>query len=393
MGGVPEVITSLAEGMSPRHRSSVLVARSRGWGRQYVWNGVPIEATTSLGTVVSMPISPNFPLLLARRLRTTDLAVLHHPFPLNDFGAGIGLPHRTPLIVHWHAEIVGRRVLSEFVAPIIRRTLARAQHIIVAHETLLANSPFVAAYRDKCAVIPHGIDVDYWSDLDASQLQKVEALRSRYPRLLITTGRLVAYKGHHILLEALRRLNATLVIVGDGPLSKQLRRAAKQFGLRDSIFLAGALSRDDLKVYLHAARVYAFPSVSAAEAFGISQIEAMAVGLPIVNTDLPTGVPHVARNGLEALTVPPNDAAALASAIEQLLDDQQLARRLGAAGRARALAKYKLDRFVMQTEKFYESAMGQVCDSRDQRGASLEVFDELPRQARSNMARNATIDT
>ncbi len=363
MGGIPEVITRLAEGMSARHQSSVLIARSRGWGRQYFWNGVPIEAATSLGTVISTPISLSFPLLLAQRLRTTDLAVLHHPFPLNDFGARIGLSHRTALIVHWHAEIVGRRPLSNFLAPVVRRTLARAQHIIVSHPTLLANSPFVAAYRDKCTVIPHGIDVNYWGDLDRCQLQKVAALRSRYPRLVITTGRLVAYKGHHILLEALRRVNATLAIVGEGPLNKQLRRTAKQFGVGDRILLTGALSRDDLKVHLHAARVYAFPSVTVAEAFGIAQVEAMAVGLPIVNTDLPTGVPHVARNGVEALTTPPNDPAALAAAIERLLGDRELSQRLGAAGRARAAAEYKLEKFVTQTERLYESAVERVCES------------------------------
>jgi glycosyltransferase involved in cell wall biosynthesis len=374
MGGIPEVIIRLAEGMAPRHQSSVLVARSRGWGRQYFWNGVPIDAATSLGTVISTPISLSFPLLLARRLRTTDLAVLHHPFPLSDFGASIGLPRRTALVVHWHSEIVGRRPWSDFVAPAIHHTLARAQHIIVSHQTLFANSPFVAAYRDKCAIIPHGIDVNYWSDLDACQLQKVEALRSRYPRLVITTGRLVAYKGHHVLLEALRRVDATLVVVGDGPLSKRLRRIARQLGVGDRILLTGALSRDDLKVHLHAARVYAFPSVSAAEAFGIAQIEAMAVGLPIVNTDLPTGVPHVARNGLEALTVPPNDPAPLAAAIGRLLDDRELSGRLGAAGRARALAEYQLEKFVAQTERFYESAVERVCGSSYQHGAPLEVL-------------------
>jgi glycosyltransferase involved in cell wall biosynthesis len=343
VGGIPEVIAYLAKGMSPRHESSVLVARSRGWGRHYTFNGIPVEALASFGTVISTPVSPSFPYILAKRSRKVDLVAFHHPFPLNDIGASIGLPARTALVVHWHSEIVGRRALARLVAPFIRHTLARAQHIIVSHPSMITGSPFLAGHSEKCAIIPYGIDVPYWNELDSSQRRRVEALRSAYPRLVVAIGRLVPYKGFDVLIEALRQVDATAIIVGEGPLRNDLLRKARQFGVDRKIILAGKLSRDDLKIHLYAARLYALPSVSVAEAFGIVQIEAMAAGLPIVNTDLPTGVPHVARHGQEALTVQPNDPAALAAAIAQLLDDSELSQRLGSAGRARATAEYTLE--------------------------------------------------
>ncbi len=66
----------------------------------------------------------------------------------------------------------------------------------------------------------------------------------------------------------------------------------------------------------------------------------MAAGLPIVNTDLPTSVPLVARHDIEALTVAPNDAKALAQALNQILDQPDLAQRLGTAGRVRARSEF-----------------------------------------------------
>ena len=360
MGGIPEVIAALAKGMSPRHESHVLVARSRGWGRRYSFDGIAVEAVASLGTVVSSPIAPSFPFVLANRSRKTDIVAFHHPFPLNDIGAALGIPSRTALVVHWHSEIVRQRAVAGLVAPFIRRTLARAQHIIVSHPSLIEESPFLTNHRKKCAIIPYGIDVSYWNELDCSQRLRVEALRSQHPRLVIATGRLVPYKGFHVLIEALRQADATAIIVGAGPLRDDLLRQARQLGMDRRVILAGALSRDDLKIHLHAARLYALPSVNVSEAFAIVQVEAMAVGLPIVNTDLPTGVPHVARHGLEALTVPPNDPAALAAAITQLLDDRELSRRLGAAGHARALTEYKLQTFVRRTEEVYDRAVRTV---------------------------------
>jgi rhamnosyl/mannosyltransferase len=129
-----------------------------------------------------------------------------------------------------------------------------------------------------------------------------------------------------------------------------------------------------MKVHLHAARLYAFPSVGAAEAFGIVQLEAMAVGLPIVNTNLPTVVPHVARHGLEALTVPPNDPAALAAAISQLLADRELSQRFGAAGRRRAMTDYDLENFVRRVEEVYDQA---VRSARSMRSGPVGVFGSL----------------
>ena len=374
VGGITEVIAYIAKGMAPRHESSLLVARSRGWGRRYIFDAITVEALSSFGTLLSTPIAPSFPFVLARRARQANLVALHHPFPLNDIGVALGLPRRTALVVHWHSEILRARPLAGLLAPLIRHTLARAQRIIVSHPALVSESPFLAAHGEKCAVIPFGIDVAYWAELDGAQRRRVEELRSRYPRLVMTTGRLVPYKGFDVLIKALSDLDVTAIIVGEGPLRHDLLRLAQQRGVAERVILAGMLSRDDLKVHLHAARLYAFPSVSAAEAFGIVQIEAMAVGLPIVNTDLPTGVPHVARHGLEALTVSPNDPAALAAAIAQLLNDRELAQRLGAAGRRRATTEYGLQNFVKCIEDVYEQAVcsastqaESACDSRTSR--------------------------
>ncbi len=375
VGGITEVMAYIAEGMAPRHESSVLVARSRGWGRRYIWESLPVEALFSFGTLLSTPIAPSFPFVLAKRSRKTDLVALHQPFPLNDIGVALGLPRETAVVVHWHGEIVRQRSLTGLVAPFIRRTLARAQRIIVSHPTLVSVSPFLAPHSEKCAIIPFGIDVAYWAELDGAQRRRVEELRSRYPRLVLATGRLVPYKGFDVLIEALRRVDATAIIVGEGPLRHNLLRLAQQRGVADRLILAGRLSRDDLKVHLHAARLYAFPSVGVAEAFGIVQLEAMAVGLPIVNTNLPTGVPHVARHGLEALTVPPNDPAVLATAIGQLLDDAALAQPLGAAGRRRATTEYDLQNFVKRIEDVYDQAVRAAGSTQAESARDSRMYD------------------
>jgi glycosyltransferase involved in cell wall biosynthesis len=358
-GGIPEAIAYIVQGMSSGHQSSVLVARERGLGRRFILNGMSVEAVTSFATAMSSPLAPSFPLRLAQRARKASLVALHHPFPLNDIGVAISLPEHAALVVHWHTKIVGKRPFAAALAPVLAHTLARAQRIVVSHPALIKNSPFLLRHADKCTIIPFGIHVDYWGELDDSQRRKATELRARYPRLVLATGRLVPYKGFHVLIDALRQVDATVMIVGEGPLEHDLLQTAQRLGVGERFALAGGLSRDDLKVYLHAARMFVLPSVSEAEAFGIVQLEAMASGLPVINTDLPTGVPDVARNEREGLTVPPGDPAALAAAINQLLDDEGLARKLGAAGRNRVAAKYRAEVFVRRIEDVYEAAIAE----------------------------------
>jgi glycosyltransferase involved in cell wall biosynthesis len=370
-GGVPEVIGLLTGSAAPNVENCILVARRFGHGRNLAVDGVPVKAVTSLGNIFSMPIAPAFPFALARAARSTDVVVLHAPFPLNDVGVMFGIPARVGLVIHWHSEIFGRRFLVRLVAPFIRNTLARADRIIVSNSSIISISPFLKEHVERCIVVPFGVDPDYWAYLGQGEQAEVERLRAAHRRLIVATGRLVRYKGFDVLVRALRQVDATAIIVGDGPQATSLRRLGEQLGVGARLILAGSIPRHELKLLLHAAQVFAFPSVTSAETFGIAQLEAMAVGVPVVNTALPTGVPLVARHEREALTVVPNDPSALAAAINRLLDDPALAAELGRAGRLRVNEEFHQHAFIRRVKAVYEEV-----HSNRSRAAALPSHQE-----------------
>lgn len=357
IGGIPEVIRLIAGGLAQSCSSRILVSRMRGRGGSEMMGEVPVHRVASLGNLLSMPLAPTYPLSLWAGAYHADLVAYHAPFPLVDLAVSLHFPRHTALVVHWHAEIVAQRRLLPVVAPLIRRTLARAERIIVSSQAMIDGSPTLRPFVDKCAVIPFGIDASAWSTLSPEESIKVAELRARCPRLVVAVGRLVRYKGFDVLIEAMRQVEGQLTIVGTGPLEHALHRQIAEAGLAHRIQIAGYLPQSELKCLLHASRVFVLPSIADNEAFGIAQLEAMACAKPIVNTRLSTGVAWVARDGVEAVTVAPGAVDDLARALGQLLDDNVRAARLGNAGLQRVADQFGLEGFLADVLTVYRQAV------------------------------------
>jgi glycosyltransferase involved in cell wall biosynthesis len=202
-------------------------------------------------------------------------------------------------------------------------------------------------------VIPFGIDPEELGTVDAAE---VEAVRARYgPRIVLAAGRLVYYKGFEYLVRAMAGVDAHLLIAGDGPLLGELRRVARDAGVAGKVTLLGRVP--DLRPLYHAADVFALPSVARSEAFGIVQLEAMACGVPVVNTALDTGVPFVSPHGVTGLTVPPADSGALAAALARLLGDSALRARMGSEGRARVAGELGAGLMARRTLALYREVV------------------------------------
>ncbi|WP_159006137.1 glycosyltransferase [Bradyrhizobium sp. S69] len=356
-GGIPAVMSSLAQAFDEHTAHTVLSARRFGAARSYTLDGVPVEAVASLGTLFSTPLAPGYIPAFMQLARSADIVIHHAPLPLNDAAILFGLPDDVALVIYWHADIVGYPLLKRLVTPLIRMALARADRIVVSGQPMIDHSEFLKPHAEKCAVLPYGMDLDFWRAMDPHDSAIAEQMRSERPRHIVALGRLVRYKGYDVLIRAMRGINGCATIVGEGPLLAELRKLATEVGVSNRVRFSGRLTRSEIKLLFHSAHVFAFPSVTEAEAFGIVQIEAMAAGLPIVNTHLATSVPLVARHDKEALTVPPNNSQALALALSRILDDRALAHRLGAAGRERTMNEFDQSVFRARMNVIYEDAL------------------------------------
>lgn len=354
-GGIEKVVQDISEGLlaDPAIENQVLVCQPKGRGIKEKVNGVPITRCGSLGTVCSLPISLSFLWEFKRLSKRMDIIHIHVPFPLGDLACLLS-GYEGKVVVWWHSDVVRQKRLMRLYHPIMVRLLNRADAIIVATKGHIDGSKYLKPYRRKCHVIPFGVDRDLMTDADSYLKQEKEP---RDTVEFLFAGRLVYYKGCDTMLRAfasIRHQEAHLTIIGDGALRGELECLAAQLGVRDRVDFLGEVERSVLLERFAGCDVFLLPSVAPSEAFGIVQIEAMAYGKPVINTDLKSGVPYVSIHGETGLTVKAGDARQLADAMERLATQPGLRRQYGDAAARRARDCYHMDSMIQKVKALYE---------------------------------------
>ena len=352
IGGIETVMQQTAEYMCRYAKTKVLCCRDElGLTKKEKIRGVPVTYAGSFGTVASCPVSFSYLGEFRRKVMLADTVELHLPFPVADLALLLS-GYKGRVVVAWHSDVVRQKHMLTLYKPLMKWLLKRADAILVATKAHIDSSPYLPPFREKCVIVPYGIDpAEYEIRPHLTPLSA--QLRDKHAKKILFTGRLVYYKGADVLLEAFAnvRADAELFFAGTGVLEPELQARAETLGIRDRVHFLGRRMTPDLRDMFADCDLFVLPSVANSEAFGIVQLEAMVNGKPVINTALPTGVPLVSIHGETGLTVPPQDAGALTDAMEQLLNDDALREQYGKAARERVLRDFSLEKVMRKTRR------------------------------------------
>jgi rhamnosyl/mannosyltransferase len=356
-GGIETHIHTLCAELLKFIDVRVLVANTERHDSEEVWGTVPV---TRAGTVMRLAGAPVC-LSMAQKIRASeaDLVHIHMPNPTAAL-AYLVSGFNGPLVLSWHSDVVRQKVLKALFSPVERKLISHARAIIASSPDYLAYSPALYRHRARCHVIPYGIPVPTANGRDSVHIANIRRLYGR--PLLLSVGRMVLYKGYRYLVRAMKQVQATLLLIGDGPERARLQQEVRAGGMGDKIRFLGAV--EDTAPYYHSCDVFVLPSITRNEAFGIVQLEAMACGKPVVNTQLRSGVPFVSVNGFTGMTVPAADSDALAHAINVLLEDPARRSAYAIAAQERVMREFSLDNMVSQTLRLYQ----QIVDADQSNG-------------------------
>jgi glycosyltransferase involved in cell wall biosynthesis len=351
-GGVEKQIGALREAMAPEVVSNVVVC-SRAPHTEVVRVGRAVEIRVAeFGPrVLSAPLAPTLPRWVRRA--EADLIHVHMPNPPGEVAALLGRRGR-PIVASYHADIDRQARLSVAYRFLVDALLRRSAAIVSGSQRLAETSPFLRTHAARVQVIRHGVDVErYRSDLVSAD-RRAEIRRRYGDPLVVSVGRLVYYKGHDHLIEAARGLDASVLIVGDGPERERLTALARSV---PNVHLTGAVSDSELLAILAAGDCFVLSSTSRAESFGIAVAEAQAMELPAIVTDTGSGTVEAVEDGVTGTVIPPGDPGALRGAVRALLGDDARRRAMAAAARERAVAMHSLSERAGEMSALYRRVL------------------------------------
>jgi|GEM_PF-162433 len=206
-------------------------------------------------------------------------------------------------------------------------------------------------------VFPTFTDLDSFSDPLLETVQ--EAIKTIGGPYVIFVGMLIYLKGIQYLIKAFKEVQlkhpgAKLVIAGQGREEENLKSLAQELGLSQQVMFAGFLEQTVLAAYIKGSRALVLPSLT--EGLGRVAIEAQFLGKPVIASRV-GGIPEIIADGETGLLVEPEDRRSLADAMVRLLDDAQLAERMGTAGRNAVLKKFNYQDYF----KSYHAMVQKVC--------------------------------
>jgi len=354
-GGTPRTVQRLAMGLARRGRRLRVASlcSAADIASELEAAGIPVVAfdIERRGVVAATRA-------LAAFLRATRPAVLHtFNFHANLLGRVVGAAVRLPGIVASERSVESAKPRWRVGCD---RLTWRLAHRWTVNAAAVANVLRTRERIDggRIDIIPTGIELERFEPRPRDHAFRAGQGIADGDQLIVCVGRLDRYKGHDNLLAAFAALaperpRARLLLVGAGRFRDALIVRARSAGLADRVRFSGALG--DVRPALAAADV--FVQASDEEGLPGAVLEAMAMGLPVVATDV-GGTREAVDDGVTGLLVPPRDPGALTAAVAGLLDDPGLAARFGAFGRKRVAEEFSSEREVALTDDVYSRVGG-----------------------------------
>jgi glycogen(starch) synthase len=287
--------------------------------------------------------------------------------------AGIGLKHvfRKPLLVTMHSTEIGRRDgIHTSTEKMIAETEAwltyEAWKVICCSQYMVSHVKWAFGLPDdKLVMVPNGVNLQVYEKV---RKQDLRGFRTAFAlpdeKLVLFVGRLVYEKGAHVLINAiptiLEKVNAKFAIVGSGYMKEQLSTIVRSMGLEHKVLFTGFMDEESLLKLQCCADVSVVPSLF--EPFGIVALEAMAAKSPVVVSDT-GGLGEIVEHDVTGAKVYPNNTESLAWAVTKVLSDESYRNSLRETAYRRIQERYDWDKIAQQTERIYESVLGEYSKS------------------------------
>lgn len=353
IGGVENICKYIVDN-TPTEKVAVVCFNESRHDAEDVVDNVKVYRVGAWVTIARQALSLSYLTTLRKAIKEFQPDVIQFHWA-NPFPAAVLLciiPKRVKLIIHWHMDIIKQAKIYPLIKPIETKLLKRANRIVVTSPQYRDGSNPLQPYKDKIRIVPNAMDISLYNLFLKEDHSNEIYARYGKNKIVFFVGRHILYKGLPYLIEAEKfvKSDCVFIIAGSGPLTSQLKANCQSARVK----FVGRLSNEELVWHHQAASVFAFPSITKNEAFGVALAEAMYCYTPAVTFTIEgSGVNWVNLNGITGIECPNKDAKAFAAAIDKLLSDENLAREYAEAAHQRVVKNFTIPKMMEKMNAVY----------------------------------------
>jgi rhamnosyl/mannosyltransferase len=356
-GGVETFISDLVyNGINLKKFNIRVISCTQGKSRVFQKKGVTFILYKTLFTFASTPFSVGYILNFKKNMDWADIIHNHFPWPFFDFLNSIFNLNK-PIIVTYHSDVIRQKYLNKIYNFFVRRSFTKVFKIVATSNNYSRSSPILSMneFSKKCITI--ALSIKELSPLPS--MNNMHAVLKKYGLkkkiYIIFIGVLRYYKNVSLLLEAAPYINADILIVGDGPFKLTYQKFIANQNLKN-VHLLGSVSEEDKNALLSLSSLLVLPSHLRSEAFGLVLLEASMHGKPMITLDIGTGTSFVNLDNKTGFVVKFNNFIQLSLAINKILSDSSLARKMGNNAKFRFDKFFKKQTMISKYERLYKYA-------------------------------------
>jgi len=356
-GGVETFISDLVyNGINLKRFNIRVICCTRGKSRVFHKKGVTFILYKTLFTFASTPFSMGYILNFKKNMNWADVIHNHFPWPFFDFLNSIFNLNK-PIIVSYHSDVIKQKFLNKIYNFFVTRSFTKVLNLVATSNNYISSSPILSKneFSKKITTIP--LSIDELPSLPS--INNIHAVLKKYrlkkKTYVIFIGTLRYYKNITLLLEAAPYINADILIVGDGSLKLTYQKFIANQNIKN-VHLLGSVSEEDKNALLSLSSLLVLPSHLRSEAFGLVLLEASMHGKPMITLDIGTGTSFVNLDNKTGFVVKFNNFIQLSLAINKILSDSSLARKMGNNAKFRFDKFFKKQTMISKYERLYKYA-------------------------------------
>jgi glycosyltransferase involved in cell wall biosynthesis len=366
IGGTENYIYNIAKGLKEKYNWEIIVITSNHEKKKYKEekiDGMKIYLLPRWFKISNTPINPLWYFQIKRIIKNErpDIINAHTPVPfISDVAARVC--NNIPFILSYHNDLIKGNILLNLICKFYyfafgNKTLKISDKIIATSEYYAKNSPYLTRYFNKISIVPPGVQITkFHLGVNKFTLQKKYG---NYPFVLFVgqLDKTHIHKGIYYLIDAISLVkkkfeNIVLLVVGKGDNIDNYKNYAQKSSLEKNVIFTGFVPIDKLPEYYAGSNVTILPTLNNSEGFGMVLIEAGACGKPVIGTSV-GGIPFVIDDNKTGLLVPPKDPKALAEAVTKILNNSDLAKKMGENGYKKVKENFTWEKQIKKTNDLF----------------------------------------